>query len=265
MNAEIDPAVVNATIALARESQRDIAEISLDEIARYFGVSRMTLYRRIGSRQQLEAAVRAAGVEPGGRPSVRDRAPLAAAEIIREAGITGLTLDAVAVRAGCSISALHDQFAGRDGLLRAVFDRYHPLPRIERLLANPPADFCETVHQILAVVYDTVTAEPALLRALLAEALARPDSPTVHHLAQEFVPRAMGSLIEWLGKQIAAGHCRPWPLPVLAQALLAPMIVHATTRDLLLPVAGGWLPARAEAIECFSQAFCAAVALPAPA
>lgn len=264
MSAIINRELVRAAIALAQETGRDIADVSLDEIARRAGISRTTLYRRISSRRALDDAVRAAGVDPGGRPGVRDRAASAAAEIIREAGLGALTLEAVAARAGCSVPALHSQLGGRDGLLAVVFERYHPLPRLERLLAAPPATFEETVRAIHAVVFDTIVAEPALLRALIAEVLTHPTGPPVRRLAAEYLPRAMGSLGHWLMEQVAAGRCRPWPMPVLAQTLLAPIAVHAASRELMAGTLGLSLPPREETIELFMAAFCRAVMLPSP-
>ena len=73
-----------------------LAEISLDEIARQAGLSRATLFRRIGSRAALDDAIRAAGIDPGGRPDVRERATDAAADLIEESGLAALTLEAVA-------------------------------------------------------------------------------------------------------------------------------------------------------------------------
>ena len=91
--------IIDAAVASAREDRREVAAVPLDEIARRVGISRATLYRRIGSRRALDEAVRAAGVDPGGRPEVRERAVTAAAAIVRERGFGALTLDAVAAAA----------------------------------------------------------------------------------------------------------------------------------------------------------------------
>src|SRR5687767_14674423 len=122
--------IVRAATDEATESGRDVADVSLDAVARRAGISRATLYRRIGSRRALDDAVRASGVDPGGRPDVRARATAAAADLIEEGGLAALTLEAVAARADCSLPALYGTFGGRDGLLRETFERFSPLPRI---------------------------------------------------------------------------------------------------------------------------------------
>src|ERR687893_178492 len=106
MDAGMDP-IVEAAVGAAEEAGVAVADLPLDAIARQAGVSRTTLFRRIGTRQRLEAAIRAAGVDPGVRPAVRERAVAAAAAIVRERGFAALTLEGVAAAAGCSLPALH--------------------------------------------------------------------------------------------------------------------------------------------------------------
>lgn len=54
------------------------------------------------------------------------------------------------------------------------------------------------------------------------------------------------------------------PMPVLAQTRLAPIAVHAVTREFITGAPGLSLPPREETIELFAAAFCRAVALPSP-
>ena len=66
---EVPADVVAAALRAAENLGRDVADVPLIAIAREAGMSRSTLIRRLnGSRQPLDDAVRAAGVEPGGRP-----------------------------------------------------------------------------------------------------------------------------------------------------------------------------------------------------
>ena len=265
MTTEISADIISATAQEARESGRDIADVSLDAIARRVGISRSTLYRRIGSRQALDDAVRAAGIDPGGRPDVRERAVAAAAELIRRGGLQALTLNAVAARADCSLPALHTQLGGREGLLAALFDRYSPLPQVERLFAAGLASFRGRVRAIYAAVFDAATAEPALLGALLADALARPDGPTARHITGNYLPRVFGSVGRWLAMEVEAGRCRRLPLPLLLQLLAGPMALHAPTRGLVERASGLTPPPRDQVIDLLTDAYCRAVALAPPA
>jgi AcrR family transcriptional regulator len=101
------PLLVRAAIQAAEQSGKDVAEVPLTAIAQAAGVSRSTLVRRLnGSRLALDEAVRAAGVDPGGRP-VRVRAIEAGAWLISERGLANVTLESVAEAADCSVHSLY--------------------------------------------------------------------------------------------------------------------------------------------------------------
>jgi AcrR family transcriptional regulator len=253
--------IIRAATEAATASGRDVADVPLDEIARRAGISRATLFRRIGSRKALDDAVRAAGVDPGGRPEVRTRATAAAADLIEQGGLAALTLEAVAARADCSVPALYSQLGGRDGLLAATFERYSPLPRIEEIFASPPDELEEGVRRIYEVAFDVVDARRGLLFALLADAAARPEGPTARFLIDRYVPRVFGTVGAWLASQVAAGRVRPLPLPLLVQILIAPMGLHVASRPLIGRVAGQGPPPRDEVIEDLTRAYLRAVAL----
>src|SRR5437763_17107879 len=96
MTVKVPPELVEAAVAAARERRRDVADVPLTVVAAKAGVSRSTLLRRLGgSRAALDDAVRAAGVDPGGRPPVRERAIEAAAWLISEHGLGAVNLEAV--------------------------------------------------------------------------------------------------------------------------------------------------------------------------
>jgi AcrR family transcriptional regulator len=238
-----------------------VADVPLDEIAKRAGISRATLFRRIGSRRALDEALRAAGTEPGGRGSVRERAMAAAADLIGEVGLGGLTLDMVATRADCSVQSIHSRFGGRDGLLTAVFDRYSPAPAAEQ--AIQAADSLEEgVRGLYGAIFDAASARPRLLASYIADAIARPDGLVARHLLEHYLPRTLAAVGAWLEGHVAAGRLRPLPTPVLMQLLAPPMLLHALTRPIVVARTGNALPSRDEVIALFTQIYLRAVAVP---
>lgn len=236
----------------------------LTAIAAAAGMSRSTLLRRTGgSRRALDEAVRAAGVDTGGRPPVRERAVEAAGRLISERGLASITLERVAQAAGCSLPSLHVAFEGREGLLAAVFERYSPLLDVERLIRDRPETTEETVRGICRAFVAAFSREPRVFPALLADVLSRPDGPA-RQVLELHLPRALGTAGAWLTEEVRAGRFRPLPLPLLAHLLLGPIAVHMLARPAMAPAFGPGFPSVEEACDVFVDAFLRAVAVSDP-
>lgn len=255
----IPPALVDAAVLAARERGQDVAEVPLTVIASKAGMSRSTLLRRLGgTRAALDDAVRATGVDPGGRPPVRERAIDAAARLISEQGLGAVTLDAVAEAAGCSLPSLHAVFAGRDGLLAAIFERYSPALELEKLAANPPERIEDTVRAIYRAMVTAFGRQPRVLPALFADLLSRPDGPASRIAATKF-PRMFRRATALLMPQIRAGRLRDLPLPLIIQLMVGPLATHMLLRPPLQTALGPELPTVEETCEIFADAFLRAV------
>ncbi|MFI9272075.1 TetR/AcrR family transcriptional regulator [Kitasatospora sp. NPDC052896] len=254
--------LVAAALTAARERGRDVADVPLTAIAAAAGVSRSTLLRRLGgSRAALDEAVRRAGVDPGGRRPVRERAIEAAAQLVAERGLGAVTLDAVAERAACSLPSLHTVFDGRDGLLGAVYELYGPLLDLETLAADPPEHLEDTVRALCRAMITAFDREPRVLPAIFADLFSRPDGPAARAM-RAYLPRLFDSLARLLMPHVEAGRMRRLPLPVLVQLLLGPIVTHILLRPVLDPVRGVDLPPVNEVCELFAEAYLRAVARP---
>lgn len=258
----VAPELVQAAVRAAETLKRDIVEVPVSAIAAEAQMSRSTLLRRLGgSRSVLDAAVRAAGIDPGGRPPVRVRALTAAAELISENGLAATTLDVIAERAGCSVFSLHAVFGGRDGLLRAMFEQYSPIREIEDYLAAVPDDLRATVHGIYCTIADTLSREPRVAPAMLAEVYSRPASATVQSLTRYAAPRMLGTLGAWFETEIRAGRIKDQPLLVLIQQLLGPIVLHMLMRPAYPDTLDFLLPEVDSICEHLTDNFLAAVAI----
>jgi AcrR family transcriptional regulator len=258
---EVPHEVVEAALRAADRLARDVADVPLVAIAREAGMSRSTLVRRLnGSRQLLDDAVRAAGVEPGGRPPVRERAVQSAASLISDRGLAAVTLEAVAAQADCSVHSLYAVFGGRDELMRAVFDRYSPILDLDEVISEPDAEFGETVHRVYRLLAEAFSREPRVAPAMLAEGLARPTEPAVLALLQYHVPRMLAGVGQWLAGEVTAGRVRDLPLPLLIQQMLAPIAIHTMVRPAAVNIPEIELPELDEACVVFADAFLRAVA-----
>lgn len=261
-----DPAVaadlVDAAVRAADALGKDVADVPVVAIAAEAGISRSTLLRRLGgSRAALDAAVRSAGVDPGGQPPVRVRALDVTAALISESGLAAATLEAVAARAECSVFSLHAAFGGRDGLMHAVFERYSPILDFEEFFNHPHGDLRATVGAFYRVMAQALSREPRVVPALFAETFARPDSPATHSLVGHAGPRMLAVLGRWLNVMIREGNIHDLPTPLLAQQLLAPMVFHLFTRPAAEKAAVPLLPDIDTVCDVFADAFVRAVAV----
>jgi AcrR family transcriptional regulator len=251
---------VEAAVRAARDLGKDVADVPVAAIAAQAGISRSTLLRRLGgSRAALDAAVRNAGVDPGGQSPVRVRALDAAADLISESGLAAATLESVAARAECSVFSLHAVFGGRDGLMRAVFERHSPILDFEEFFDQHHDGLRATVRAFYGVMADALSREPRVVPALFAETFARPDSPATQSLVGHAGPRMLAVVGRWLTEQIDYGHIRELPIPILAQQLLAPMLFHAFTRPAAEKAPGISLPSIDTVCDLFTDAFVRAV------
>lgn len=260
MNERSWDELVRAAQTAASETGLAVADVPLELIAQHAGISRATLYRRIESRAALNEAVRRAGIDPGGRADVRERATEAAADLIEAGGLAAMTLEEVAARADCSLRALHTQLGGRDGLISAVFERYSPLPPIERVLADRPRSLEAGVQAIYRNILDAISARPGLLRALIAEVAFRPDGPTAQYLRDSYLPRALSAVIPWLEHHVQSGDIRRIPAPLLLKLLVGPMLAHALLGSALASMSSAEQPNSDDLCDALTGGFIRAVA-----
>jgi AcrR family transcriptional regulator len=259
----IDPDLLQRLVDLATARNVPLASLSVDEIAAGLGVSRMTLYRKVGSRKALHLALRERGHDPGDVPGAAERALDAAAELIRDVGIASLTLDAVATRAQCALPTIYAQFGGRSGLLMAVFERHSPILRLKSALEDvEPGDgvaFRACVARVYAIIFDTIAREQAILRAMLAEVLRDPGSEVGEFLTSRYLPSIGIHILPWIADHMERGVIRPLPLMLVAQQFVAPIVMHVATRPFVEASGLFDIPDRSDVCEHFADIFCRAV------
>lgn len=258
-----DENLIGQIVSIASERGVSVAELSTDELADYLGMSRSTLYRRIGTRQALNAAMKAAGVDTGEQPKATERIIEAAAALIREGGLPAMTMESVANRAGVALPTIFTLFGNRTGLLAQVFERHGPVPRIAhhlRDLAYGDIDgFRACVQGAYGELWDVFMAEQGLIAAMMLELLNDPAGDVRRFVEQHYLPQVFNRLLPWLAGQSANGIVRNLPPLVLGQQFVAPMVMHLATRPLVRSAGVAPLPGRDAACAIFADLYCAAV------
>lgn len=261
--------MVQAALRAADTRGVAVADLPLLAVAEEAGISRSTLMRRLGgARAALDEAVRAAGVDPGGRRPVRERAVAAGAALISENGLASMTFERVAAAAQCSVHSLYAAFGGRDELLLAIFERHSPILDVEAVVAGSHEsheDLEKRVQRIYRLLAEALSREPRVLPAVLAEALARPGDDAVQALLKHLFPRMLAGVGQWLTSEVAAGRIRDLPPLLLTQQMISPLLWHFLLRPAMQQVPEAELPVSEDVCGVFADAFLRAVALPPPA
>jgi AcrR family transcriptional regulator len=199
---------------------------SLAEIAQAAGISRATLYRAFASREEL---LHALDLEP--EPESRDRLLAKALEMIGTAGLADLSMDALAEEAGVSRATAYRVFPGKEVLFREVVKTYAPFERVaalvEQLADRPPE---EVMPQVAQVFVEQLARRPGVFRTLGFE-ISSQQEETEEATAFVLV-RGIGSLLDYLQRQVQLGSVRPIAPFVALQAFLGPLYIHLMTRAL---------------------------------
>src|SRR5215469_1497004 len=199
---------------------------SLAEIAQAAGISRATFYRAFASREEL---LRALDLEP--EPESRDRLLAKALEMIGTDGLAALSMDALADAAGVSRATVYRVFPGKAVLFREVVKAYAPFERIATLIeqhADRPPE--EVMPQVAQVFVELLATRPGLFRTLAFEISSQQGD--TEEATMFILGRGIGSLLDYLKRQMQLGTVRPIAPFVALQAILGPVLIHLMTRAL---------------------------------
>src|SRR5438128_672519 len=181
-----DRILASARSVLSRDDRASVAAIAAAS-----GTSKAGFYREFESRAALLGAL---GLEP--EPDARQRILEAAVELVGAHGLTALSMDEVASRAGVSRANLYRLFPGKQALFIGVIHAYSPLDPVSQVLTARSEEPPEVVMPELARTIYRVVAGPhaprlGLLRALFFEVrtLTPAAEAAARHLATPVLRR----------------------------------------------------------------------------
>jgi AcrR family transcriptional regulator len=156
---------LQTTVKALRRTRRPV---NMAALAKELGISRATLYRRMGSAKDIKALIG----EPVGQRRSNEEVFAAVKFVLGERGLRGTTLEAVAERAGVSAVTLHRRFGDRTSLLRAFIDAI-PARRVGRTLAGAdPARVHEVLLDFTSQALRELEDSLEVMRAMLGAPLA---------------------------------------------------------------------------------------------
>jgi AcrR family transcriptional regulator len=134
-----DPeAILREAAALAREFGD---AFTMEQLERRTGLSRATLYRRVGSKRAVLKRLAATGdAAAAERPSSRARILAAARRVVAARGVAGATMERVAEEAGVGVATVYRRFGGREHLLDAFVHATEGRARVRDTLEHADGD-----------------------------------------------------------------------------------------------------------------------------
>ena len=200
------------------------------------GVSRAGFYRAFKSRDALFQALNRVP-EPGSR----DRILAAAFRMVGERGLSSLSMDELARKAGVSRASLYRLFPGKGALFTGLVRTYSPLEPVTRVLEAmgdepPEAVMPEVARAVYRTVYARGENRTGLLRALFFELSSL--APDTEGAVREVIASLVGSLVKYITTQMSAGRLRPMHPLLALQSFAGPIFFHLLTRPAAEQVLG---------------------------
>lgn len=198
----------------------------MEQVAAAAGISPSSLYKLFGSRAALLAEF---GLSPPPKPA--ERIVAAAAEIVAEHGLRGLSVLSVeeaAARAGVSRGAAYRLFpGGKEALFREVVRTVLPISEglvlLRAMWERPP----DEVLPMLAV--GMANLDPVQVAVYRAAAFDR--SVAIPGAADMLVELTM-TLADYIAAQMAAGRLRKMDPLLAVFSLASPVVDYLVSRDL---------------------------------
>jgi AcrR family transcriptional regulator len=209
---------------------------TVDDFAAAAGVSRATFYRAFRSRTELLEALRR---QP--EPDSKERILRAALDLVGANGLSALSMDGLADRAGVSRATLYRVFPGKSALFTAMVYTYSPLEPVIDVLARRESDPPEIViPEVARTIYRTIYGlgdnRTGLLRALFFEVSRL--APDTEEAARSVITKVVGAVVRYLAAQMSAGRLREMHPLLALQSLMGPIFFHVLTREAAEQVLG---------------------------
>lgn len=204
--------------------------LTVGQVATAAGVSRTSFYRTFESRRALLDALE---VEP--ETGTRERILETALDMVGAAGLTALSMDDLAARAGVSRATLYRLFPGKPALFTAILRTYSPIEPVSRRvieMRHEPPDV--VMPEIARTIYRSIdnagSPRVGLLRTIVVEISSL--GPDAEDAARELVTTILGTVGAYVISQMAAGRLRMMNPLLALQSFVGPIFFHVLARPL---------------------------------
>lgn len=190
-------------LSTAARLRREVGEgFTMERLASEMGLSRATLYRRVGGKDALLARLAGDGERPA---DLRSRILHAAFAVFSRGSLLGSTVEQVAEEAGVGVATVYRHFGDKDRLVRATLEHATPRRLLRDLSLTPTADVRGDLRAVVRAALPALTG----LRGLLGLSLFGSAAERAYlERVRQGTDRAVDLLAAYLAAQAGAGRLR---------------------------------------------------------
>lgn len=218
----IDEHIINAARALLASDAG--ADFTMKQLAAATGVSRASLYRRVGGKQALLDRLAAEEAMDAGQWAARDvhSAILQAARtLFGRYGLVRPTMEQIAQEAGVGVATVYRHFGDKAGLVRAFAETFTPQQEIQDATLHSTSNVEADLVQIVASLLRFLHANQDIFRLSLME--SRENQQLIASW-RNTPKRTIYQLRDYFQQQIDAGRLPAGNAQDMALALLGAMM-----------------------------------------
>jgi AcrR family transcriptional regulator len=141
--------IKQAAASLFKQSGPDF---TLDQLQRRTGISRATLYRRIGSKEALISQLAVDNlIELEPQADIDSRIFIATRNIVANHGFVACTMEQIANEAGLGVATLYRHFGDKENLLRCFIAQIKPMLAIKSVLLNENGNIDDDLKRLVDI------------------------------------------------------------------------------------------------------------------
>jgi AcrR family transcriptional regulator len=206
----------------------------MESLASRLGISRATLYRRVGNREALvarlidERSLPRSVAEPSA-DALRRRMLEAVRALLGSEGVRGVTLERVAQEAGVGSATVYRHFGDRAGLVRAFAAEFSPRQALGQIEAAPSGDLRADLVTLATQLIRFVRDNHDLVRLRFS---ADPESEAFFEAARSTPERLSFGLRRYFRVQVDEGRLAGQDPDLLAMSFMGLLLGCALARPL---------------------------------
>lgn len=227
MSSQRDP-ILDAARRLLAEGGPDA--LTMDALATASGLSRATVYRRIGSREALIARLTEEGLDVGERGDLSERILDAAARTFGRLGFEA-TVEQIAEQAGVGSATIYRHFGDKESLILALASTRGGRGMMRGLEEQLTGDLRADLTRITRELMRTMRVDGDLMRLAIIEV---PRHPGLRERMRAAPDRLSRSLVAFFARAVARGQLPPRDPEALAYTFVGPLLMQVLLRGTFL-------------------------------